>query len=403
MSSSNLVRINYVAETEYGERASPLSGVTLKTARFTSESLSGTPLTTESQALRTDRMSGGQVVTGLEVGGAIDFELAPDAFFDDFFEAGMMTTWVADETVNTSVTLTPDGADDQKATLTLGAEFANLVVNTLVKLETAGGNVIVSVISVDTPSTVFTVATERGQAAISETCDVTLPQYLDIGSTQKSFMIGKAYEDVTDSPADTDQKSQTYNGELVSGFSINSQYGEIVTGSFSMMGNGYEQESPALHQAVTTAGGSITAAGTTNPLNASIDVPLVTSDGAATTFCIESFNIELDNGLSPQNCIGKQAPTGYTLGTAGINITASIYNSETSYEAFMPAKLTQTPVALTFAMINSEGGYAFHMPAVQLSFPDPSGAGRNQDTMLEASGVAKVGTGGASALRIYKL
>ena len=404
MSSSNLVKINYMEEAAYGIRPTPDSGTQLKTARFTSESLSGTPATTESEELRTDRMSSGQVVTGLEVTGGIDFELSPDAFFDDMFKGAMMNSWVDDETLATSVELVPDSSDNQLATLTLGSTFANLKAGALVKLEPVGEDpIILSVVSVDTPSTVFTVATSRNQEAVSSTTmDVTLPQYLDIGSTQVSYLIGKAYTDVIHSGSN--QHSQTYTGELVSGFSLNAQYGSIVTGSLNFMGNGYLQEYPAFHQIVTAAGGTVTAAGTTNALNASIDVPLVTSGGEATTFCIESFAIELDNGLSSQNCIGKAAPTGYDLGTAGINISASIYNSDTSYDAFMPAKLTQTPVALTFVMMSGEGGYAFHLPAVQLSFPDPAGQGRDQSTMLEAAGVAKVGSGDiSSALRIYKL
>ena len=405
MSSANLVQVTYMKEAEYGVKPDrPYSGVTMNTTRFTSESLSGTPETTESVTIRTDRMSSGQVVTGLNVEGGIDFELAADTFFDDFFEASMMSDWVPIETVNTTVTLTPNPSDDQEATLTLGAEFANLTPGTLCTFTPAGREqVIVSIISVDTPSTVFTVATKRGEEAVTaETLDVNIPAYLDIGAIQHSFLIGKAYQDVTHLQT-TDEHSQTYLGELVSGFSVNATYGEIVTGSYNMMGNGYEQEFPSFAQNVITDGGTITPAGTSNPLNASIDVPLVTSDGVASTYCVQSFVIELDNGLTPQTCIGKAAPTGYTLGTAAINITASIYNSDTSYDAFMASKLTQAPVAMTFTMQNSSGGWGFHLPAVQLSFPDPSSGGQNQDTMLEASGVAKVGANGESALRIYKL
>jgi hypothetical protein len=80
-----------------------------------------------------------------------------------------------------------------------------------------------------------------------------------------------------------------------------------------------------------------------------------------------------------------------------------IYNSDTSYDALMPKKLTQEPVSMTFVMENIDDGYAFSLPAVQLSFPDPGAGGQNQDTMLEAAGVAKVGPNGESALRIYKL
>lgn len=405
MSSSNLVRLTYMKEAAYGVKPSPLSGVTLNTARFTSESLSGTPATTESQELRVDRMSAGQVVTGLDVGGGIDFELAPDQFFDDYFEGAMMNEWTAAVTVNATVDLVPNPANDQEAELTLGSAFASLYPGAILKLEPSGADpVIVSVISIDTPDTVFTVATMRGEAEItSETMDVSLPPYLDIGAQQISFLNVKTYDDVLDG-AGPAAHGQTYLGELVSGFSLTAQYGSIVTGSFATLGNGYLQESPSFDQQVVTAGGTVVPAGTTNQLNASIDVPLVASGGESTTFCIESFTIEMDNGLSARNCIGKQAPTGYDLGTATINISASIYNSESSYEAFMPAKLSQAPVSLTFVMQNMEGGYAYHLPAVQLSFPDPAATGRDQSTMLEASGVAKVGSSDiTSALRIYKL
>ena len=58
MSSGNLVSVVYVPETAYGIPDTPLSGVTAETARFTSESISGTPTTTTSANIRTDRASG---------------------------------------------------------------------------------------------------------------------------------------------------------------------------------------------------------------------------------------------------------------------------------------------------------------------------------------------------------
>ena len=69
----------------------------------------------------------------------------------------------------------------------------------------------------------------------------------------------------------------------------------------------------------------------------------------------------------------------------------------------MPAKLSQEPVSMLITMENDDGGYAFELRAVQLSFPDPSAGGQNQQTMIEASGVGKVGANGASTLRIHKL
>ena len=405
MSSANLVSVVYTPETEYGKKPTPISGVTLETTRFTSESLSGTPTTTTSAQIRTDRLSSGQVTTGLDVGGSLDFELAPGKFFDDFFEASMMNTWVAAQSLSTDVTLTPDGADDQLATLVITGDFSTIgvVADDVLQLIPASGTpVLVSVISV-TSTTELEVATKRGEAAIvGVTMDVAKPAHLLIGATQKSFVIGKSYLDVIHEGG-TDIHSQTYTGSLVSGFNVSATYGEIVTGNFATVGNGAELEAPSYQQQVVTGGGTVNPADSTVPVNASIDVPLVTTDGTATTFCIESFSLDLDNGLDPTNCIGRIAPTAYTLGTAALSVSANMYLSDTSYDAFMYKKLTQEPLSMMFSMRSIDGGYAFSLAAVQLSFPDPSSGGANQQTMLEATGTAKVGANGESALTIWKL
>lgn len=407
MSSANLVEVIYLPETEYGVTPEPLSGVTAETVRFTSETLSGTPTTTISAAIRTDRMSGGQVVTGLDVGGDLNTETASSKFQDDFFEAGMMSTWVPAAALSTDVTLTPNPADDQEATLTITGDFSTIgpgvAAGDILQLVPASGPVItVTVITVDS-TTQCTVNTKAGEAAIAGvTMSVEIPAYLVIGAEQKSFTLSKAYLDVLHELS-TDEHSQRYKGSLVSGFNVSASYGEIVTGVFSTMGNDYLQEEPSLSQQIETAGGTINPAATSAPLNASVDVPIVTADGVASTYCVESFDITLDNGLDPTNCIGKIVAEGYTLGTAEIAINAAIYLSDSSYDQFMASKLTQAPVSMTFTMANADGGYAFQFPAIQLSFPDPSSEGQNEQTMLNATGAAKVGANGESAIKISKL
>jgi len=412
MSSANLVSVTYTPETAYGEKPTPISGVTLETARFTAEALSGTPTTTESAAIRTDRMSGGLVTTGLEVGGNLDFELSTGTFFNDFFAAGMMTTWVAQELQNSIIELIPDPADDQRADLnTTTGDFDTIgpgvvVGDVLQLIPVSGSPVVVQVIQYNT-NTNLIVATKRGEAAIGPTAyDVAIPAHLVIGQIQPSFVIGKAYTDVTHDVS-TDQHSQSYLGSIVSGFSIAATYGEIVTGSYITSANGYEQEpGPSYEQQVVAGGGTVNPAETSNPLNASVDVPLVTTGQvtlASTTYCIESFSIDFDNSVTPQNCIGLIAPTKYDLGRAAINISATIYLSDSSYDDFMPAKLTQEPIGMLFTMENSDGGWAFSLPAVQLSFPDPAATGADEQTQLDATGVAKVGENGESALKIYQL
>ena len=69
---------------------------------------------------------------------------------------------------------------------------------------------------------------------------------------------------------------------------------------------------------------------------------LVTVNNAATDYCTQSFTLTLDNGLTPQQCIGRVAPRDYDLGTAAVSVSTSIYLSDTSYNRFHVAqKMTQ--------------------------------------------------------------
>lgn len=406
MSSGNLVSVILVPETEYGVKDTPLSGVTAETARFTSESLSGTPTTTESAAIRTDRMSSGQVVTGLEVGGSLEYELSSGVYFDNMFSAAMMSTFIAAATLaGETVTLTPDGTDDQLATLTIVGDFTTISadVGDIIQLVPASGaTVTVTVISV-TSTTELEVATSAGEAAIvGATMDVEVPAHLVIGADQQSYTFGKSYLDVQHLLT-SDNHSQTYTGALVGGFSVDATYGSIVTGAFELMANGTEYEAPSFEQQIVTEGGTVNPATTEQVLNASIDIQLLTSDGVAATYCTESFQLAFTNGLDATNCLGSAAPEGYTLGTAGIEVNSSIYLSDSSYDIWQLNKLAQTPVALTFILQNASGGWAFALAAVQLSFPDPSSGGQDTQVMIEGSGTGKVGANGESALIVYKL
>jgi hypothetical protein len=408
MSAANAVQDIMVRELTYGQTPD-LATAEARTIRFTTEGLSGTPTTTQSQENRVDRMSGGQIVTGLEVGGDINGELSPDPAYWDLFEMGMMSAVVPPVPAGVAValTLTKDAVNPQLATLLItGADLGadGIAVGDVLMLSgftNPANNGPAQVVEITLPTTAK-VSVKRD--ATDETIaagDVTRPQYADIGSETISATFSKAYTDVPHL-ATTDQHSQRYPGGIVNGFNVGLTYGEIVSVVFSILANGYVQEAPSLAQQIETAGGDVLPPGTANPLNASIDLGMVTVDGQPTDYCIESLSIVLDNGNTPQNCLGYAAPMKYVPGTANIAIEASIYLSDSSYDAFMPGKLTMQPVGFLFAAGNMDGGYAFEMPAVQLSFPDPGVTGQNAPVMIDAAGAAKVGPPEhPSALRVY--
>lgn len=413
MSSPSLVEVISFKELTYGVTP-PLDTAGAKTVRYTSETLSGTPTTTESQELRKDRMSGGQVAVGLESGGSINFELSKDPVYDEYFAGALMNVWVSGGAETpASITLTKDVVNDQLATISSSSmdtsDFAGtgrpLAVGDVVFLKgftTAINNGPVQVTQIVALDTFMAVVPRAAVTEVSPaTAQVTLGDYVDIGSIISSWTLSKSYTDV-EHLATTDDHSQRYTGSIVNTLSINATYGEIVTGVFGFLSNGYTQEAPSLHQKIDAAGGVVAPAGTANPLNGSVDMQLVTVDGTATDFCIQTISLELNNGSTPQNCLGRIAPTKYNLGTAAISVNTSIYLSDQSYDKFMPAKLSQVPIGFLFGAHNASGGYIFDLRAVQLTFPDPAAAGADTPVLIEASGVAKVGAGGASSLRIWR-
>jgi hypothetical protein len=414
MSSSNLVRLIGIPETSYGVTP-PLDATTeVLPLRFVSESLTGTPQTAESAEARNDRMSGGQVVVGLTSGGDINGELSQSDSMDKLIEMALMGSW-QDALAGTTAqgVLTKDPGNDQLATLTVtgldvddvdgaGNGYAVGDVLTLSGFTNAANNGPRQIASLVAPDGLKIVTPRTSVNETATAVTVSRPGYVDLGSEVHSLTLSKSYEDVTHL-ATTDVHSQRYTGALVNQLSMQLAWGQIATQSATFVANGYLQEVPSLAQQVEAGGGTIPPAATDQPLNGSIDMPMVTVDGQPTDYCIQSLNFTLNNNLSPQTCLGKIAPTKYSLGTAAITVQTSIYLGDQSYDAFMPAKLSQVPISLMFTAVNQDGGYAVELRAVQLSFPDPASAGRDQQTMITAEGVAKVGPNGTSAIRIYRL
>jgi hypothetical protein len=398
MSSSNSVSVSYVDEVTYGVTPTPGAGVTLNKIRLTSEGLSADPITVESDFIRQDRMSSGQIVPGLEVSGDISFELARDSFFDKFFGLAMMNSWQAATSDVSSVSFTLDGSDDQRGDLAGTGVGTGISVGDILKVTSGSDDFVFQVIEV-TDADNLVVACKKNQANFTGATS-RRPAYIQVGRTQSSVTLAKAYEDVFSTGSD--EQSQTYSGALVSGFSLSIPWGQKVTGSFSFMANGYAEESPSYQQQVATASGTVNDAPTALPISA-IDLPLVTADGLATEFCIESLEITLDNGMTPQNCLGSITAKRFELGQAGFSLTARVYLGDQSYAKFQPAKIAQTRLSMAVVLMRDNGGYALVFPSLQFSFADPAAQGANQSVMYELNGVASIDATGDLLPRIYQL
>jgi hypothetical protein len=395
MSSSNLVRVTLIEETAYGE--TPAVG-DFETARFTSESLSGTPETTESAQIRVDRLSSGQVVTGLTVGGDLNFELAKEDSLDLFLKSAMLNEWVTSAPVTVDLTLDIVAKTLTRASGDWNGEVVVGDIITLAGFVATANNTQVQVAEIVSTTEIRVVLAE-GVTFVDETGSGTsfqVADYLTIGTEKKSFSMEKAFLDLTD-------RAINYRGMTVSSMSLSVAFGELANGTFSFSGNDYQPVELAAD--FITDGRTINGAATSNTMNGSVDMPFIANSAVGqfddSTFCIQSVTMELDNNLTAQTCIGQIAPDDYSPGTAAISVSLSAYLADGNWD-ILAKKLSQEPFAIGFLIRNVDGFYGFYMPAVQVSFEDPASPGQNQDVILDMSGTAKVGANGESSLRIYR-
>ena len=393
MSSSNEVQITYIEETVYGE--TPAAG-NFKQARFTSDGLNASPETSESAQIRTDRLSSGQVLTGLTIGGDLPIEFAKAQDVDDFFEGAMMNSWASTSAVVVDLTI-----DTVAETITRASGDFNVDVKvgdviTIVGMVNTVNNVEVMVTEISSSLVIKYVGPKTMVDEVGSGNSFQKGDEVEIGTTKKSFSIEKKFNDLTD-------KGIIYKGNYVDGFNFNASYGEIANGSFSFVGAEYLTAGQASE--LITDGRTIDAAPTSTSFNGSIDMAfLATSAGASFSgvdFCIQSIDLTLANNSTAQNCVGKIGADNYSLGTANVNVTLSAYLSDQAWQ-FMEKKLTQEAFSLGFIVKNTGGYYAFYIPALQVAFDDPSSGGQNTDIVLDMSGVGKVGSAGEKSLYVYK-
>jgi hypothetical protein len=319
------------------------------------------------------------VQVGLDVGGDIDAELSSDAALNDFIRGAMMQkNWTPAGIISNDVTVDPIGKTFTYPTDSVLAPSVGdlFMVSDATETKNNGPMYVTAVDTETTPGT--TVLTVAKETIASESGPMTLRRSdrLSVGTDTVSFSIEKDFTDLTD-------KAIAYRGMLVNQMNLSMTYGSIVESSFMFMGNGYETPVPKI-----TSGRTITPAGTTQPFNASSDIGLVIVEGEVADFCIQSLQISLSNGLTPQTCMGTLAPRQYALGMAAITVSGSAYLSDENWD-LMAKKLSQTPVSIAFSVENDDGGMAFVIHGAQLSFPDPSSGGMDQQVSIEFSGAAK--------------
>ena len=394
MSSSNLELVAAIKEVTYG--ITPAAG-NFQTVRYTSESLSGNPNNIESAEARQDRASGGSFISGLEVAGDINVEIAPGEYADFYLSALMAPSWVA--AVSTAPgTYVIDNTTHTITDTTPGVDLTTIFqVGGLVKLTSgflAANNGQAVYITAVAP-TVITYAGTLTTQVVTSAGILTNPQHAGTGggssTTIHSFTMEKNFLDLTDKAID-------YTGMLVNGLKLNMAWGALLTGAFSFNGQGWNI--PATP--ITNPPRVVDPPGTNGPLNASQDITQIIINSTVQSLCFQKLDITLNNGLTPQNCLGRLVAQSFTPGTATIDIAADLYLGNTSFQ-YVANKITNTPISIYGVAQNAKGGIGFVMPTVLLNSPDPASGGANQDIVLNLTGKTVAPPSGANQFTLYIL
>lgn len=152
-------------------------------------------------------------------------------------------------------------------------------------------------------------------------------------------------------------------------FQLNLTAGEIATCSF-----GFLARSSAFATAIVS-GATYTAAGS-DPIILGADFGSLTMDGL-TVGCVSALTLNVNNNLSPEECLGSLNPTGMGAGTCEVSGTLSVYLDDMEND-ILAAYADGVATSIDFRLGKGTGTRTrFEMPNVILS--DMQVAAESQD------------------------
>lgn len=194
---------------------------------------------------------------------------------------------------------------------------------------------------------------------------------LDNGSTLRTFMVQKAFEDM--SPV----QYHDFNGVALDGLDMSMDVGRIITAQFSMMAFGatvYEAQ---------IGGATLSAAPATTPMSAVANLQSITIDGVPYTGCVMSMKLRIKNNIRAIKCVGQATARDMKIGKFQVTGDLQFYFNEGSNFG----KFTKgTEFSLSYAMVDGQGNsHTFSFPRLKFETGEVFGQGTNTDVMFNAT------------------
>lgn len=188
------------------------------------------------------------------------------------------------------------------------------------------------------------------------------------GVIRDSFMFQKHFQDIT-TPI-----FQNFFGCLINKLSLDFQSGQIIKGSFAVIGTS------TVTSTAQIAGATVTPALTTLPLNAVSDLQTVERNGVAMTSLIKKLSLAIENNVRALDAIGHAEAVDMALGQFSVSGSMDIYLSD---KALYDDYVAGTPFSFSFKLVDPSGDYyRIILPNAKFETGQIVSGGSNQDVMM---------------------
>jgi len=385
--SASAAQVRYLEEVVRG--TTPSGNPT--EIRVTGESLNQSVESAASQELRDDRMTPDSILTGGQVGGALNFEMSFETY-DTFLEALLAGTFatigtdstdpVADATFSsTDNSLNSAGNSIPYTLIALGqwVRVASARTAANVGIYRASTTVAATGAKLRFDTAVKTVTTD----AVAHMATISSARLKNGVAALRTFSMEKEFTDVS--------QHFMFTGCGVESASLDFSTGSMLTGSFNFLGQSCTR---ATATQFPSGLGSVVAA-TTSPVMNSVQGTTVLLDGASLgESCAESFSLNIGTGLRGIRCLGSGLGfSALVLGTFEITANLNIFFGAASSAAVYDKMILNQPLSFAIAVSDANGkGYGFNLDRAKLSSCEIVAGGINTDVIMNLGLTATIDT-----------
>ena len=206
--------------------------------------------------------------------------------------------------------------------------------------------------------------------ALASTWSGTTVKTIKNGTTKTGLTLQKHFTDLTT------PDYHTYRGCVVNTMGLSFKVGEIVTGSFGLLGLGMTRSTTQI------AGATFPAATTSSPLSAVANLGSIQIDDVPYTGCVNAVTINTTNNYRPNQCVGSLAPSIMVQGQFEITGSLEAYFSEVSLlDKFLSAGSFKLYVPTTVGAKSVN----ITVPAAKFETAEVVAGGKDQDVMFSAT------------------